>query len=282
MASADRITTELEAQAIAQFDSLNQKGELFYEPTEETTVEQEPFDVHFRISTINQTKPFNPNDKSRKPGFLDDDPEFTLCQVQPNHKLILNKYCWVRPQMILHTRDFQAQTELLTLDDFEASSDVLRRLGERYMVIFNGGPDAGSSVAHKHLQVFLRPGWGSVADGIVGGGCEVRLPFEHRLARAPQGLQADGLFGMYKDMCRELSISSGDAHNLLLVKEWMMVVPRSTGSIQGEIPDAPLQGGGNALIGMLWLKSYDQLENWKRYGPMNVLTDFGRRASISK
>lgn len=40
------------------------------------------------------------------------------------------------------------------------------------MVIFNGGPDAGSSVAHKHLQVFLRPGWGSVADGIVGGGCE--------------------------------------------------------------------------------------------------------------
>ena len=71
--------------------------------------------------------------------------------------------------MILHTRDFQAQTEMLTEADFEASVDVLTRLGDRYMVIFNGGPDAGSSVAHKHLQVFLRPEWRNVADEIVDG-----------------------------------------------------------------------------------------------------------------
>lgn len=45
MASAERVTTELEARAIAQFDSLVQKGELFYEPTDEIKVEQQPFDV---------------------------------------------------------------------------------------------------------------------------------------------------------------------------------------------------------------------------------------------
>lgn len=71
--------------------------------------------------------------------------------------------------MILHTRDFQAQTDLLTEADFEASLDVLQQLGDRYMVIFNGGPKAGSSVAHKHLQVFLRPEWTTIADEIVAG-----------------------------------------------------------------------------------------------------------------
>lgn len=74
--------------------------------------------------------------------------------------------------MILHTRDFQAQTDMLTQADFEASVDILTKLGDRYMVIFNGGPAAGSSVAHKHLQVFLRPEWRTVADEIVDGKCD--------------------------------------------------------------------------------------------------------------
>lgn len=94
--------------------------------------------------------------------------------------------------------------------------------------------------------------------------------------KLPRQIQAKELFSIYQSMCKQLSISAGSAHNLLLVKEWIMVIPRSTGIIQGEIVDAPLQGGANALIGMLWLKSYEQLENWKRYGPMRVLTDFAK------
>lgn len=89
--------------------------------------------------------------------------------VEPAHKLILNKFCWLRPQLILHTREFQSQTDLLREADFQASLRVLEQLGDRYMVIFNGGPDAGSSVAHKHLQVFPRPDWRTIADDIVEG-----------------------------------------------------------------------------------------------------------------
>jgi len=37
--------SDLEARAVSQFDSLVQKGELFYEPTTEIKIEQEPFDV---------------------------------------------------------------------------------------------------------------------------------------------------------------------------------------------------------------------------------------------
>lgn len=45
------------------------------------------------------------------------------------------------------------------------------------MVIFNGGPDAGSSVAHKHLQVFPRPEWKTIADQIVEDPSRGRLSF---------------------------------------------------------------------------------------------------------
>lgn len=37
----------LEAQALAQFDALVEKGEIYWEPTEEIKIEQEPFHVCF-------------------------------------------------------------------------------------------------------------------------------------------------------------------------------------------------------------------------------------------
>lgn len=101
------------------------------------------------------------------------------------------------------------------------------------------------------------------------------LPFEYRLTKIPTSRSADVVYEFYKAMCGELQMLTGRAHGLLLTKEWIMVVPRRTANIAGEIDDAPLQGGANAMIGMLWLKSQEQLENWKRYGPMKALRDFG-------
>jgi ATP adenylyltransferase len=74
-------------------------------------------------------------------------------------------------------------------------------------------------------------------------------------------------YNHYLKLCEQCSIHSGRGHNLLLVKEWMMVIPRSCATVHGEIADAPLQGGANAMIGMLWLKSEAQYRNWQEYGP---------------
>jgi len=64
----------------------------------------------------------------------------------------------VRPQLVLHTVDFESQDEILNEGDFEAAWQALTELGgARYMVIFNGGKDAGASLNHKHLQVVPRP-----------------------------------------------------------------------------------------------------------------------------
>lgn len=59
--------------------------------------------------------------------------------------------------MVLHTVDFEPQDDLLNADDFDAAWQALTSMGERYMVIFNGGKDAGASLNHKHLQVLPRP-----------------------------------------------------------------------------------------------------------------------------
>ncbi|KAF2270218.1 hypothetical protein CC78DRAFT_195667 [Lojkania enalia] len=269
---------DLETRAITQFDALVKKGEIFWEPTEEIRVQQEPFDIYFRVSPITTSKPYNPHNPSRRPGFQDDDPDFTLCTIAPNHKLILNKYCWLRPQLILHTLDFQSQRDLLTNADFEASCVVLQQIGDRYMVIFNGGPEAGSSVAHKHLQIFPRPEWETVGDEIASHNApHKKLPFYYRLSLLQKMLSIKEIHDLYQKMCTELSIENNVAHSVVLTDSWLMVIPRKTANIQGNIPDAPMQGGANAMLGMEWLKTKEQFENWIVYGPMRAVAEFGIR-----
>tara|TARA_R110002060_G_scaffold10893_3_gene16057 strand:+ start:2087 stop:2413 length:327 start_codon:yes stop_codon:yes gene_type:complete len=77
--------------------------------------------------------------------------------IGPSHKLILNKYCVVRPQYVLHTTSFTPQADHLNVVDFAAAWNVLSRLESRHMVIYNCGVEAGSSIGHKHLQVLPRP-----------------------------------------------------------------------------------------------------------------------------
>ena len=46
------VRSELEARALAQFDSLVEKGELFWEPSDEIEVKQEPFNVRTRSKHV--------------------------------------------------------------------------------------------------------------------------------------------------------------------------------------------------------------------------------------
>lgn len=89
--------------------------------------------------------------------------------------LILNKYCVLRPQLILHTVEFEKQEEPLSRGDFAATWEVLGLLErewkaslksdkaevevERQAVIYNCGAEGGSSQGHRHLQLFPRQSW---------------------------------------------------------------------------------------------------------------------------
>jgi ATP adenylyltransferase len=54
--------------------------------------------------------------------------------------------------VLVVTKDFQKQTNLLNVNDFEAACIAMKSLDESF-VYFNSGKNAGASQAHKHLQV---------------------------------------------------------------------------------------------------------------------------------
>lgn len=112
----------------------------------------------FHVADGLTRKPRTAGSKKRAPAFTGDSEDFTLEMFGPRHKLILNKYCAVRPQMVLHTVEFENQDELLNAGDFQAAWLALKALGGQYMVIYNGGKDAGASLNHKHMQVIPRSG----------------------------------------------------------------------------------------------------------------------------
>ena len=113
-------------------------------------------------------KPRTAGTKKRAPAFTGDSEDFTLGVFGTRHKLILNKYCAVRPQMVLHTMEFENQDELLNAYDFQAAWLALTALGGQYMIIFNGGKDAGASLNHKHMQVIPRAGHSGLESLLLG------------------------------------------------------------------------------------------------------------------
>lgn len=115
----------------------------------------------FRIAKALTVKPnLAPDDPGRVQAsnpFARDGPEFNLGNVGPSHTLILNKFCVVRPQFVLHTNTFEPQSDFLNAQDLDAAWQVLSRLGPSYIAIYNCGVEAGSSLGHKHLQLIPRP-----------------------------------------------------------------------------------------------------------------------------
>lgn len=97
------------------------------------------------------------NAKPNTSPFLDNDPEFNIARIESSHRLILNKFCAVRPQFVLPTAEYRSQEEFLNQTDFQAAWSVVRRLRSPFFAIYNCGINAGRSVEHKHLQVLPQP-----------------------------------------------------------------------------------------------------------------------------
>lgn len=113
--------------------------------------------LQIRIAKSLLKKPWTSRQKKVDNAFADEDPDFNLGLVGPDHRLILNKFSVVRPQFVLPTIEFEPQNEPLTATDLGAAWEVLSSLESEYMIIFNCGADAGASVGHKHLQVLPCP-----------------------------------------------------------------------------------------------------------------------------
>src|SRR4051812_40558575 len=96
----------------------------------------------FRVAASMEKKPMTAHQRRVSNAFADTNPDFDLGKIGLNHKLILNKFCVVRPQFVLPTITFEPQSDPLNKADLGALSEVLRRLDGDYVAIFNCGAEA--------------------------------------------------------------------------------------------------------------------------------------------
>jgi sulfate adenylyltransferase (ADP) / ATP adenylyltransferase len=215
--------------------------------------------------------------------FLPYEKDLFVANLSPTHLVLLNKFNVMNYHILMVTRKFESQEDLLTAADFQALAITLSEMDG--LAFYNGGKIAGSSQPHKHLQLVPLP---LVPDG-------PRLPIEppmlaadataipYRQASAPldaldftQPLKiASVLRDIYQQLMERLALWPGHgvqplgAYNLLATRQWMCIVPRS----QEEFSGISINSLGFA--GALLVKNAAQLTKLNEIGPMTVLTEVG-------
>ncbi|HQZ01180.1 MAG TPA: DUF4922 domain-containing protein [Thauera sp.] len=237
-----------------------------------------------RVLQVTQRRPeFNP--------FLPPEPALTVARLGETHLVVLNKFPVIDHHLLIVTRAFEAQTAALTRADFRALATVLAAHGG--LGFYNGGPIAGASQVHKHLQWVpaaglpggagfaafsraLRPAQGGKASPVR---VNTELPWRHAfvsLARVDWhdlDAAADALQASFATACAAVSLPP-DAdpmppYNLLASRDWLLVVPRRCERWQ----DISVNSLGYA--GSLFVRDKNQIERLRAEGPLAVLTAVG-------
>lgn len=215
------------------------------------------------------------------------EPDLYVGDISATHVGLLNKFCVLENHLLMVTREYAEQTELLDEPDFHALLCGLAAVDG--LAFYNGGTDAGASQPHKHLQLVplpLAPDWpalplkplltrGGVTENTVTSSPD--LPFPHAITPMPGGCLADPEYGARQLLERFHALWSalGFApegrqqpvpYNLLATREWMWLVPRSSETWKGI--------GANALAfaGALMVRDQSEFRQLQAMGPMQLLT----------
>jgi sulfate adenylyltransferase (ADP) / ATP adenylyltransferase len=266
-------------------------GALLSLPTEYTFVEQGG--VRFLVRTLANLnrkreakkatkalgKAFNP--------FLPYEEDLFVADISKTHVCLLNKFNVANYHLLLITRDFEEQESLLTLQDFEALWACMAEF--EGLAFYNAGKTAGASQRHKHLQLVPLPLTPegppipiepllttAIFQGSVGS--VPGLPFVHAFAQLDASLSESPLqaakvsLAQYHTLLQAVGLSNPTpensqpgAHNLLVTRRWMLLIPRS----QEDFESISVNSLGFA--GALLVRNEQQLERLKNYGPLNVL-----------
>lgn len=272
---------------LATFDDLRKQGKIVYGESEAILLDDGGLSFQFRICHALSKKPQLQDEpettETRTFGPGSDlefgDERLLIATINETHHFILNKFCVFRPQYILLTTDsYRRQDEPLDFDDFQAVLDVSARLQGHHYALYNCMEPAGSSRRHKHLQIFDVPADFSLfPDRHLGDAAKV--PYRYFLQRfGSASPSARELLDIYKKLlsdatCTLSTESSSQAktcpHNVVLVKEWMLVIPRRKSNVNG------VSANGAGMLGMVWVTDEAKLEQWKSLGPRWTLSQLG-------
>lgn len=271
-------------------------GALLSIPTEFEFVEQDGVNFLVRIlsNLARKNAAKKKQDKQAAAGkdfnpFLPYEQDLFVAEISDTHVCILNKFNVVDYHLLIITRDFAEQESLLTLADFAAMWACLA--GMDGLAFYNSGKIAGASQRHKHLQLVplpfstLQPQI-PIAPLLTYAKFQDRvatipgLPFIHAFANLQPAwvdsplLAAEATLAIYHDLLSAVGLEvDGDkvsgAYNLLVTREWMLIVPRSQEHFQ------TISVNSLGFAGALLVKNELEMQLLKQHGPMTILKEVG-------
>lgn len=223
-------------------------------------------------------KPFNP--------FLPYEPALYVGELSDHYRCLLNKFNVMNHHILMVTSKFVPQQTPLNVEDFLAVQICLQ--ARDGLAFYNGGPIAGASVKHKHLQLiplplsdestfpFDKPLSSAAATDEPSS---TALPFPHRLittnitdTTSTEALKEAAEINCknYHRLLANLKLSVGTdgmmaPHNMLMTRKHLWVVPRTKESHQG------LALNALGFAGMLLVKDTIQLGKLDSIGCMELL-----------
>lgn len=274
--------------------SARESGTLKSIKTEHQLIEQD--DICFVVRTKgNLTRKEQAREeqtqKEQKTGkrcdpFLPYEPDMFVGDISPSHVCLLNKFNVVDNHLLIVTRAFEEQTDLLNLEDFAALWSCLQEIDG--LAFFNGGKAAGASQQHKHLQLIPLPFMADVIHLPIekaianmvfqdSFGTIDSFSFRHQVAKLSLSLEhspqqaAEIMLVQYHALLNKLCLANDSvtnqsaAYNFLATREWMLIVPRS----QHSFASIPINSLGFA--GSLFVRDRNSLELLKKITPLKLL-----------
>jgi len=225
--------------------------------------------------------------------FVDYDPLMYVADVSPSHLCLLNKYNVVDHHVLIATREFEHQEQVLSQEDFSALWTCMAEYDS--LGFYNGGTVAGASQPHKHLQLVPLPLGplgpavpieplidAAAPEGRVGQ--SKSIPFAHAVAKLsarPDRSPAEAAFeslALYRDMLRVVGcVAAGRRtapYNLLIARNWMLLVPRSRERFAG------ISLNALAFAGAFLVRDQQQMDSLKKDGPMHALKQTSRTSGF--
>lgn len=77
------------------------------------------------------------------------------------------------------------------------------------------------------------------------------------------------LVEVYKTLLARAKVEEAPGHNVIIVSEWMLVIPRVRPKQGSMLANAA------AMVGMVWITKPEVLQEWLDFGPMKALCGFG-------
>ena len=217
--------------------------------------------------------------------FLPYEEDLFVTDVSDTHICLLNKFNVIEHHLLIVTRTFAEQESALNMADFEALWACMREFES--LAFYNAGPVAGASQRHKHLQMIplplavhgpripVEPVLAAAAYGDASS--TAALPFLHRLSRLDlhptqsSATAARILLEHYQTMLHTMELNSisatanPGAYNLLVTRQWMLLVPRIQECFQG------ISMNALGFAGALLVRNRQQLQILKTHGPLTAL-----------